>query len=252
MTWLKEYTIAVIMFLFFVLPQSVFAQDTTNTKPGNTIPEGLTALDVINKYVDVTGGKKNYLKVIDRTTIMTGEMMSRKFTVTVQQKAPDKLRQEIQVGPATQIFIFDGTKAVMIMGENTTPISGAELEQTRIEAQMNFLLDPEAYKVTPELLGIEMIDSLECYKVSIANDTNKTWLQYYDVDSGLKIKEIKDVQSPQGNFNQESVYNDYKEIEGIKYPFKIKQTVGMQTAEMNVVSIEVNTGLEDKLFEIEE
>jgi len=252
MTGLRKYTIAVMMFLFLVLPQLVFAQDTTNTKPGNTIPEGLTALDVINKYVDVTGGRENYLKVIDRTTIMTGEMMNRKFTVTVQQKAPDKLRQEIQVGPATQIFIFDGTNAVMLMGEIITPVKGNELEKTRIEAQTNFLLDPESFGVTPQLLGMEMIDSVECFKISMTNDTSATWIQYYDVNSGLKIKELRNIEAQQSKFIQESYYDDYSDVDGLKYPFRIKQSMGLQTAEMKVISISINTGLDDKLFEIPE
>lgn len=241
----------ILLSIIFALP-FINAQDTTNTKQENSIPEGLTALDVINRYVEATGGTENYLDVKDRTTIIKGKMMSREFSVTIQQKAPDKLRQEIQAGPATQTFIFDGTKAVMIMGDNITPISGNELDQTKIEAQMNFLLDPEAYRVTPELIGTEMIDSVQCYKISMTSDTSTTWLQYYDVDSGLKVKEIRDVATTQGKLKQESVYSDYKEANGILYPFKIKQTMGMQTAEMNVVSIEVNTGFEDKVFEIEE
>lgn len=248
-----EKIIAGLILLSCFFPMQILnAQDSTGTKQIDTIPEGLTALDVINKYVDVTGGRENYLSVKDRTTIMTGKMLSREFSVTIQQKAPDKLRQEIHSGPATQTFIFDGTKAVMKMGDNTTPIGDKELNQTKIEAQMNFLLDPEAYGVIPRLVGIETIDSTVCYEVSMTSDSSTTWDQYYDTDSGLKVKEIRDIETPQGKFKEESSYSDYKDVSGIKYPFKIIQTIGKQTAEMNVESITVNAGLDDKLFEIPE
>ena len=228
------------------------AQDSTNTNNINTIPEGLTALDVINKYVNATGGKENYLSVKDRTTIMTGKMMKREFSVTIHQKAPDKLRQEIQSGLATQTFIFDGTKAVMIMGDNKTPVRDKELSQTKVEAQMNFLLDPEAYGVTPRLVGIETVDSTICYEVTMTTDSSLTWDQFYNTNTGLKIKEIRDIETPQGQFKEESTYGDYKNVKGVMYPFKITQTIGRQTAEMNIDSIMVNTGLDDKLFEIPE
>ena len=248
----KKIVTGLILLSSFIPLIPINAQDSTNTNQINTIPEGLTALDVINKYVNATGGKENYLSVKDRTTIMTGKMMNRDFTVTIHQKAPDKLRQVIHSGQATQTFIFNGTKAVMIMGDNTTPIRDKELSQTKIEARMNFLLDPETYGVTPKLVGIETVDSTICYEISMTTDSSLIWDQFYDTNTGLKIKEIRDIETSQGKFKEESTYSDYKNVKGVKYPFKIRQTIGRQTAEMKVDSITVNTGLDNKLFEIAE
>lgn len=251
----KKYRLGIMLFTLVVAAQLINAQDSTNSESmqeEKIIPEDLTALDVISKYVEATGGKDNYLHVQDRTTMMAGKMMNHEFIVKIQQKTPDKLRQEVHAGPAKQTFIFDGTKGVMIMGNNSTPLEGNELNRISIEAQMNFLLDPAACGITLKLDDVEEIDSTKCYKISIESDSSSTWVQYYDVNSGLKMKEIRDVDMPQGKFEQETYYDDYREVDGIKYPFKIKQTIGTQSVEMNVDSIKVNTGLDDKLFEISE
>ena len=117
---------------------------------------------------------------------------------------------------------------------------------------MNFLLNPELYGVQSELIGIEMIDSVQCYNISMNMEDSTNWNQFYEVESGLKIKEIKSVETPQGFFEQESFFSDYREVEKLKFPFKITQTLGAQTIELNIEMIEINTGLQDVLFEIPE
>ena len=79
----KKIVAGLILLTSFIPLKPLVAQDSTNINQIITIPEGLTALDVINKYVKATGGKENYLSVKDRTTIMTGKMMNREFSVTV-------------------------------------------------------------------------------------------------------------------------------------------------------------------------
>jgi outer membrane lipoprotein-sorting protein len=39
-------------------------------------------------------------------------------------------------------------------------------------------------------------------------------------------------------------------VEGVKYPFVIKQSIGPQTIEFQVDSIKINTGIPDTKFEL--
>jgi outer membrane lipoprotein-sorting protein len=43
-------------------------------------------------------------------------------------------------------------------------------------------------------------------------------------------------------------YLEYSEIQGVKYPRKMKQAMGPQTFDVDINSLEVNTGLSDDLF----
>jgi outer membrane lipoprotein-sorting protein len=151
-----------------------------------------------------------------------------------------------------QTILYDGTKAAMIIGDEITEFDNKKLGKLKLEAAMNFLLDPEAYGVSLELTGIETVDSIDCYKIELTTEGGTNWVQFYAIDSGLKIKEVKEVETTQGSFQQQTFYSDYKEVDGLKFPFNIKQSFGMQTVEMKVSSVKLNVGLKDSVFEIPE
>ena len=213
---------------------------------------GLSADDVIEKYLDAIGGRKQIESIIDRTTIMNGSTIGKTLRIVVQQKTPSMLRQEITAGTTKQTIIFNGEQGVMIMGDQQSALGRNELDKLKIEAQMNFLLNPKEYGVHPELIGMEIIDSVQCYNIRMNMEDSTNWNQFYEVESGLKIKEIKGIKTPQGIFKQESLYDDYRNVGELKYPFKVTQTLGVQTIELNIEKIEINAGLQDVLFEIPE
>jgi outer membrane lipoprotein-sorting protein len=248
---------ATLLVAILIIRQKNFAQDGTETFPPEKnvikqVPEGLTAKDVIDNYIDAIGGKENFSNVEDRTTIMRGEIMGQNLSVVIKQKAPNKLKQNIRSGEMKQTILYDGSKGVMIIGDEKTELDDKKLEKLKLEAAMNFLLDPEVYGVSLELKGIETVDSMLCYNIVLITEEGTNWIQFYEIDSGLKIKEVKEVETTQGSFLQETFYSDYKEVNGLKFPYNIKQSFGMQTIEMNVSSVKLNEGLEDSIFEIPE
>ncbi len=249
---------ATILIIVLVNPQTTIAQDSTDTNPPKInvtmkqVPEGLAAKDVIDNYLEAIGGKEKFSRVEDRTTIMRGEIMGQNLSIVIKQKVPNKLKQNIRSGEMKQTILYDGTKGVMIVGDEITEMDNKKLEKLKLEAAMNFLLDPEAYGVSLELTGIETVDSTDCYKIELTTEGGTNWVQFYSINSGLKIKEVKEVETTQGSFRQETFYRDYREVDGLKFPFKIKQSFGMQTIEMNVSSVKLNKGLKDSDFEIPE
>jgi len=249
---------AILLIVVLINLQKSLAQDSTETNPPKTsvtvqqVPEGLTAIDVIDNYLEAIGGKEIFSAVEDRTTIMRGNIMGQNLSIVIKQKVPNKLRQNIRSGEMKQTIIYDGTKGVMIIGDKKTELDNKELEKLKVEARMNFLLDPEAYGVSLKLQGIETVDSLLCYKIVLITEEGICWEQFYEIDSELKIKEVKEVETTLENFVQETYYSDYKEIAGLRFPFKIKQSFGMQTIEMNVSSVKLNEGLDNSIFEIPE
>ena len=90
----------------------------------------------------------------------------------------------------------------------------------------------------------------EAYAVTLHLPNDKTSVNYYDKESGLLVKESKTIEAPQGTFTQNTFLGNYKEVQGVKYPFKISQSFGPQTIDMEVTSIKTNSGLSDELFEV--
>lgn len=227
--------------------QMLFPQGLGNTE---TDPVNITAMAIIQKYLFAIGGIDNFKSVMDRTTVMSGVAMNQPIDIVMMQKYPDKFYQELQVGEVNQIIYYADGKGMLKIGDEETKIENRELERLKIDATMQFLLDPESYGVKTEVLPNEMVDSTDCYKIKFVLPSGIRWYQYYSVNTALKIKEIKEIQTSQGLFEQETYYSDYRDVQRLKYPFKIKQFLGLQEIDLTVTSIKVNTGLDDKIFEL--
>ena len=250
--------------LFFLISTTITTytaslQDSIGTSPDSILTYisiedslGITAHEVIDNYLEAIGDRDLFAEVLDRTTIMRGTAMGQNLTILVKQKVPAKLYQEIKVGEMKQKVYFDGERGMMVMGDNNIEIEKKELEKLKFEATMNLLLDPETYGLKISLTGIEQVDSFDCYVVKMVLPSGLRWQQYYSVETGFKLKEIKELHTQQGLFEQESFYSDYRNVGGLKFPFKILQNMGMQKLELNVGSIKLNTGFSDDVFIIPE
>lgn len=131
-------------------------------------------------------------------------------------------------------------------------ITGQNLDDLRQEATLNLLLNPEKYGITSKLSGIEKVEGKDAYRIELqAGTTGKKWTEFYDVTSGLKLRQIKPITAPMGQATQTVDFSDYRDVEGVKYPFRLKQTLGSQQMEMQVTSLKVNNNLKDSIFEVQ-
>ncbi|MFZ0454724.1 MAG: hypothetical protein WCE54_12225 [Ignavibacteriaceae bacterium] len=207
---------------------------------------------IIADYVSAIGGKNNLRSLMDRTTFITGKVRNMNIHVVVYQKVPDKYYQKIELGATEQKIIYDGVKGFMITGDDIQEMQGQALEKLKYEATMQLLIYLNAYDVKAEFTGIEKANGVNAYKVILNFPGDMKWTEYYDTTTYLRVKEEKPVNSPSGKTSiQESFFSDYKDVNGIKYPFNIKQFLGTSKFEFYVDSIKVNTGLSDRNFEIE-
>lgn len=225
---------------------NLLAQDST------TFKEQITPASVLDNYFESIGGKDLYSKMMDRTIYFTGTSLGQEISVTIMQKFPDKLFQEVIAGEVNQKKYYDGNNGILILGDNKIEIEGTELELLRIDSAIDFLLNPQKYDVKFEFAGQEMFDSLICNKIKITLPSGNIWFQNFDSETGLRIKEIKEIQTPTGNYEQVTYYSDYKNVNGLKFPFEIRQTLGAQITTLRVDSIKINSGLPDSLFLIPE
>ena len=77
-------------------------------------------------------------------------------------------------------------------------------------------------------------------------------IDYFDVESGLKVRTSTTISTPQGELTQSVEFQDYKAVNGVFFPHKILIPVGgglKLSAETQ--SIEVNKGVDDAVFKIE-
>jgi len=214
------------------------------------IPAGVTAMSVFDKYIKAIGGEKKLRSVKDRKTVMKGKIQGYDFTITITQKAPNKYHSFMDAGVMQQTQVFDGKKGVSSGMGQSKPMTKKQIQDMKISGLLFSVLAYKNPDVKKKITGMEKVNGKETYKVSLTFPSGKKITEYYNVDDGLRVKEVSSIKTPRGSFSQSTEFSDYKAVDGIKYPFKISQQVGPQSINMTVSSVEVNKGVKDSLFEV--
>jgi len=213
------------------------------------LPGGLTAEKIIEKYLEATGGRSKLEAITDITTKMTMETQGMKIDAEMIRKAPDKFIISMTMGEMLiNKTLYDGVvgKNSGMQGEQV--LEGKELENLKIQAQLQPELDYQRNGYSIKLLSVEKIDDLDAFKLEITDPSGQVGYSYFNGITGLKIREEKSEETPEGRMVQITTFDDYKDVDGILYPHKMTIAAGPQTISATVESIEINTGIEDSVF----
>ena len=82
--------------------------------------------------------------------------------------------------------------------------------------------------------------------MKITNPTGKTQIAYFSRSTGLKVKEVSE--TPQGNIV--SLITEYTDVDGVKFPKAITQSVGPQSFDIVFDAITVNDDTIDAKYDI--
>ena len=208
-------------------------------------PADVTAEAIIEKYVQTIGGEEALLSVKDVITKASMEMQGMKININTTQKAPNKVLLEMVMGGNTiSRQVFDGQKGKVVSPMGEQVLEGAMLDEMKESASIFPELEFKSNGTKMELAGVEDVDGQKAYKVQITRPSGKTVTTFYSVADGLKIKEV--APSPQGTVT--TSYANYQSFGGILMPTAMKQSVGPQSFDIVVSSIEINSGVEDIIF----
>jgi zinc protease len=215
-------------------------------------PADITGTVVVNNYVKALGGPKALTTVKDVTIKYTTELQGRTFDVEVKRKAPNKYKSTVSMGPmAIQQEIYDGTKAVENSMQGKRELSGTELEDKKAEATMNPEMNYEKSGNKLSVKGIEPVNGADAYILEVLSPSGKKTTEWYDVASGLKLKNSSTATNPAvGTITTVTEFSDYKDFGGIKYPASVSITGTPMPLRLKLVSVETNKGVKDSDFEI--
>ena len=212
------------------------------------IPEGVTAESVIENYIEAIGGKENLEKIKDVTIEATTNMNGMEIKQKTYKKTPNKYAMIMSMnGNVMMQQAFNGERGIMKSFNGEQEMIGEDLENLKVDAALNVELKYADLGVKLTIEAIEKVEGKDAYKVKVVNPTGQTIYDYFNVESGLRIQSKQTTVSPQGEFTQIQSFSDYKEIDGVKFPFLIKIS-GVQNMELKVDSVSINTDLSDDLF----
>ncbi len=235
------------------LPATLITSCATTSDSGEDKP--LSAEDVINNYVEATGGRDAYEKITSLVTKGVLEMpaIGLSMTATISAQAPNLLLTVMTsdaIGTAA-----NGTNGE-IYWENTMMtgariLEGEEKASSVRDATFNLWLRwREIYKQAT-ITGIEAVSEQQCHVVEMIPKEGQPATLYFAKDSGLLVRMKMAVTTEMGRITIDSTLSDYREVDGVKFAFHTRQIMmDIQEMIMKIESVETNVTIPDGTFDL--
>ena len=218
------------------------------------MPAGQTAEKVIDGYLAAIGGKEKLAEVKDLTIVSNADLQGQQLSIKVVNKAPNLSYQVILMGGAMELqkSVYDGKNFAQYAQGNKAPNDEKGAKDAPIKGQEIAELHYQTMGAKLELTGIEKVEEVNAYVVEVTLPSGSKTIEYFDFESGLKLRSTQFMQGPQGEVVMSTDYKDYKEVDGIMFPhITVIPLGGGMKLEAKVESIKINSGVADSVFKIE-
>jgi outer membrane lipoprotein-sorting protein len=216
-----------------------------------------TADEIVKKALDARGGADKIRAV--QSERITGRLTSAQGVeggFTLELKRSYKMRTEISVDGQKIIRVYDGRSAGWTINpftenKDVQPMSAEDLKSITEESDMDGpLVDYKSKGHQVELVGKEDLDGKAVYRLKLTTKNGDVRSYLIDASTFLTTKWVGLRKIGDRDFPWESVLSDYREVQGLKYPFKIEQgspgTDLKQT--LTTEKIEIDPPLDDSRF----
>lgn len=237
-----------------VLPDINPDNNTWAAVENRPVPEGTTANSIIEKYLAAIGGVNKLKGVKDLSLESSGLIQGQEIDFLQQYKLPGKYKMVVSVPamgetPVSEIVINGDSITVKNMGKDV-PVTDEMKDglKERLDVFPELKYNSTGYQLA--LTGIQNLNGTDVYVMKVTDPAGNTATNYYDLQTGLKAKEITESTGMGGTSESSVTYGDYQEVNGIKFPFSLDTDNGNGMAlNLKVKEIKVNSGLSDQEFQ---
>jgi len=202
--------------------------------------------EVFNKYLNALGGTQRLSRFTSYTakgTYVGFDTHHSKVPVEIFAKAPNQKTFIIHGAFGDKTWVFDGRQAWAASVDKPQPLmqlNAGNLEGLKVEALVSF---PTGLKANFAQWRVTST-SIDDKDVTVLQGTNPRQppVNLYFDDSGLLVRLVRFVDTAIGRIPTQIDYADYREVAGVKFPFKITSTWtdGQATVELTDVQPNVN------------
>jgi photosynthetic reaction center cytochrome c subunit len=203
------------------------------------LPGGPSADQVFEKYLQALGGPQRVAGLTSfagKGTYIGFETEQTKVPVEVFAKAPLQRATVVHMTVGDKVTLYDG-RAAWIAGSDIPiplmPLTGGNLDGAKIDALVAFPAQiKEAFSQWQ--VGATAIDDREVHVLRGTNPRQPPVNFYFD-ESGLLVRVVRFGDTAVGRVPTQIDYSDYREVSGVKMPFKwtVTWTNGQSTTELS-------------------
>jgi zinc protease len=211
----------------------------------------LTADQILENYIKAIGGRENWKKLTTRISTGTIDVpaMNLSGLVTVREKAPNRSIFTVNFNGAVFQQGFDGT-----IGWSNDPQNGLreqageELAETKRDSDFYHPLDLKQMYSKITVAGTDKIDDRDAYVVEASSGDLGTDKIYFDAQNGLVLRIVGQHHTVDGPATFTEDFSDFREVDGIKLPYTVRQESPSSTFTIKFTEIRHNEAIEDASF----
>jgi photosynthetic reaction center cytochrome c subunit len=215
-----------------------------------TLPTGLpTADEVVEKYVAALGGAAAIQKVTSRVEKGKTVGGGKNVDVEILTEAPDKWALVRHLPDGQSSAVYDGHSGWYGMpGRSARAMHPGDVEAARMDADLQFPVHiqekfPELHVEYPET-----INGRGAYVLFASRDGQPAAKFYFDEQSGLLVRVVRYAESPLGLNPSQVDYADYREVDGVRVPFRVTTAEPGDVMTIQFEEIRQNVGIDNGVF----
>lgn len=205
----------------------------------------LTVQQLLDKWVQATGGAAAWAKLKTRVSKAKAEHDGREMQVEVAQAAPDRWHTTVTMQRGVFQQGWDGKSGWRKFGDHVMPLES--IAEVRRDAQFAPPLG------LPKLLtDLKVGNDAKVGKSTVHVLAGKQgelrvrlWL---DADTGLLKRMIVRQPTPAGDLAEQIDYEDYRAVDGVKLPFVVKSNKGGEASTETYTEIKHNVAVDNAQF----
>lgn len=242
-----------ILTLCSAIAVAAFAQGGQQKPATEAKPAALpTADQILDKYVQAIGGKSAIEKQTSRVSKGSFEIpaVGASGTAEIFEKAPNKNAAIINIpGFGVVQEGFDGKTAwAQDPQSGLREKAGAELAAAKLDGEF---YKPIRFKqLYPKMVvkGKDKVGERDVFVVEATPVESSTETWYFDAQSGLLLRQDAERDSPMGKQAVQSFLDDYKDVDGVKLPWSIRQVTPQFTITIKIEDVKSNVPIDDAKF----
>ena len=228
---------------------SVAINDGRTIENSGSLP---TVDEVLNKYVEAMGGAKAINAVTSRVTKGTVDLVgvSRGGSFESYELAPNKTLTVMQAHPIGTIKLgFNGRSGWAHTVTGLRTLKGLELASVQRHSDFYGLVRLKNNYPKLALAGKSRIGFRDVYVVDLQPAAGPVERLYLDAQTFLPVR--MNTVKTNGNISApvEVYFDDWREIDGIKFPFNISESFPKLTFTINIKEIRHNVALDPTVFD---
>ena len=227
-------------------------------EPDDIVPQAPNAPPVdkiLDKYIQALGGADR----VNRLTSFVAKGVSVGYgpesterPVEIYAKAPAQRTTIIHTSNGDNVTAVDGTNgwtAVPLKPLPVMQLSGSALEGAKLDAALSF---PGHIKERFTRWRVGFPSTIDDKDVDVIQGTGANGLlatMYFDSQSGLLVRLIRYADSAVGRMPTQIDYSDYRDVAGVKMPFKWKMSWLDGKENVEIKEVQPNATIDPKKFD---